>query len=242
VEANLRRAFELTLGATCPCCALVKVEQNGIGLCPACAARWPQTESGGRQLPDGSPLVRIGPYRGSLRQLILRAKEEPQSPAVPVLSLALKNTIFRVQPPPGWLLVPPQSWRRRWQGWHLAAAVALQLSRQLDWPMLPLLRRCRRVQPQAGLGAAARRRNLNGVFTVNRCWQFRLKRGLALPHQVWVLDDVYTTGATWLECRRVLQASGVQNIGALMLAQVDLSEPLSANCRRQGPNHPSLIQ
>jgi predicted amidophosphoribosyltransferase len=221
MEASLLQGIEYALGASCPCCGVDQVKNRDQGLCQACLERWPQPGPGTLRLPDGNPLLRVGVYRGSLRQSILRAKEEPHSPALAVLSRAMQTEIERQNLPPGCLVVPPASWKRRWQGWHLAEALAVHLARRLQWPILPMLRPLRSVQAQAGLGAAARRQNLQGAFAVSRRMQVRVHRGLALPQRVWLLDDVYTTGATWLECHRVIRALGVPKIGALMLAQVD---------------------
>jgi len=215
----------------------------GLGLCAPCLARWPSAKGRplgwiqagpsaldcasprptrcGPTLACGSPLIRVGPYKGSLRQLILRAKEEPHSPALKVLTQAILEQINFWGVEPGWLLVPPPSLRRRWQGWHLAEEVARKLASQLGWKFMPLLRRRRSVQAQAGLGAAARRVNLQGAFALSRRIKIQIDRGLVLPKRVWLLDDVYTTGATWLECRRVLEDAGIHPTGALMLAQVD---------------------
>ncbi|GIG28235.1 hypothetical protein Cma02nite_08350 [Cellulomonas marina] len=84
---------------------------------------------------------------------------------------------------------------------------------------------------QAGLGRAARARNLDdGV---------RLARVPRLPdlHEARVLlvDDVLTTGATLAVCRRVLERAGADVVGALVLA----STPPPGSARAETPTAPA---
>jgi len=240
VDGTFAQCLEAALGALCPSCGgpaddarknpsslanAQAVELGGTGkfelssrsrpvVCQSCQQRWPPG-GGGLHNASGIQVCRSGFYQGSLRQMILRAKASPHSPAWHGLAQRLLRQVQASGICPQWITVPPPSWRRRWQGWHLAAELAQRLSRDLGSQYLPLLRRRQRRPAQAGLGAHARRQNLEGAFGLAPGFRNRL------PPSLWIVDDVWTTGATFLECQRVLEHEGVYVHGALLLAQVE---------------------
>lgn len=221
MDGTFVQSLEAALGALCPSCGNQAAGGFAYQLCPACRGRTPQLGAGVQRL-QGVQVCHGGTYQGSLRQLILRAKAGPHSPAWQVLYQRLKRQLLLAEIVPHWITVPPPSWRRRWQGWHLAAELAKRLASDMGCQYQPLLRRAKRRPAQAGLGAHARRRNLAGAFALQAGVHARL------PPSLWILDDVWTTGATFQECRRVLEQAGVYVQGALLLAQVENLEDGSA--------------
>lgn len=95
------------------------------------------------------------------------------------------------------------------QAWELARRVAAALRRPADALVLerPLAR-----APQAGLGRAERRRNLQGAFRVARP-EHVAGRHIAL------VDDVLTTGATAAEAAQALLAAGATGVSVWALAR-----------------------
>ncbi len=73
-----------------------------------------------------------------------------------------------------------------------------------------LLKRTRRTESQAHLSPKQRRRNVLGAFAV---------RGEVRGAQVLLVDDVYTTGATVVECTRVLLRAGASSVRVATLAR-----------------------
>lgn len=95
------------------------------------------------------------------------------------------------------------------QAWELARRVARQLrlpasARLLDRPLARA--------PQAGLGRAERRRNLQGAFAVPRPQR-------VTGHRIALVDDVLTTGATAAEATASLLAAGAAGVQVWALAR-----------------------
>jgi len=72
----------------------------------------------------------------------------------------------------------------------------------------------RRTASQVGLTADQRRRNVRGVFKVDRA-----HRGRVRGKNVVIVDDVITTGATAEACARALKRAGAARVDVLALAR-----------------------
>jgi ComF family protein len=110
--------------------------------------------------------------------------------------------------------VPLHPRRLRERGFNQASLIARQLGRRVGRSCDDrVLVRRRDTVPQAGLSAAARRRNVAGAFGVRR-------RGLVAGHVVTLVDDVLTTGATACACAQTLRAAGAQEVRLISVARV----------------------
>jgi ComF family protein len=98
--------------------------------------------------------------------------------------------------------------------WKRGFNQAEVLTATIGAPWMRLLRRRRLGRTQAGLHAAARRRNVADAYVVRRRY-----RRTALPASVILVDDVMTTGATADACARVLKDAGVQTVRVLSAAR-----------------------
>lgn len=216
-------AAHLLLGACCPGCGVA-----GLGACARCQAR----------LRDDRPLVlgvaqwssvavvAAGRYVGVAKDLLIALKERQGLGLVPVLAsrLAIAVAVLAAsRPSPRFVLVPVPSARsqvaRRGHDVtvSLARAAAARLRRGgVPVIVAPCLRHRRRVADQAGLGVAARRRNLEGAFALRA----RVPAG-----EVIVIDDIVTTGATLAEAVRVLTAAGRPPLGAATVAATPRRRP-----------------
>lgn len=66
-----------------------------------------------------------------------------------------------------------------------------------------------------------RRRNVRGAIAPLRS----AREGSLTGREVWVVDDVLTSGATASECARALRRLGVRWVGVCVLARATLSQP-----------------
>ncbi len=111
--------------------------------------------------------------------------------------------------------VPLHPWRRFRRGFNQAT----DLAARLDLPVAQVLWRARSTAPQAGLTAAARRRNVRGAFQLSPLCSRRARESLLVDRIVVLVDDVRTTGATLDACAAVLKDVGAREVRALTAAR-----------------------
>lgn len=112
--------------------------------------------------------------------------------------------------------VPLHARRLARRGYSPPLRIAAHLCRALDLPLARRrLFRVRDTPEQAGLDDAERRRNLRGAFVARR----------VTGHDVLLVDDVITTGATIDAAARVLIDAGAVRVRAVCGARVERQAP-----------------
>ncbi len=190
--------------------------------CPRCAG----TVGPFAHVADGCPhcrgtsfpfekVLRLGPYEGRLREVILRLKHasgEGLSELVGELWAASAEA--RLRELGAEVVVPvPLHWRRRWRrGYNQSEALARSLAARLGLPCRPsCLSRTRHTPEQTSQSAADRLANVRNAFR---------GRGAALRGRtVLLVDDVLTTGGTAAEAARALRAAGAKSVVVAVLAR-----------------------
>lgn len=173
---DLRWAWDSPLPPTAPCTtcldalALPAKELKGLLPLPWCA---------------------LGPYAGTLRQLLLKLRQPLQGKALAAL-VQLLSEHFTL--PERAVLVPIPSWKRQRSN-PLPQRIALELGR----PTAELLHRTRAGLSQHHLNKRQRQTNLIGAFQA-----YPLDRQAA-HSSVWLVDDILTTGPTALAARQALE-------------------------------------
>jgi len=118
--------------------------------------------------------------------------------------------------------VPLHPKRLRARGFNQALLLARALGRRRGLPVAPrVLVRTRATLAQAGLSAAARRRNLRAAFAVRS--PARVARRLVV-----LVDDVLTTGATADACARALLNGGAARVEVYTVGRAPGSPSSSA--------------
>lgn len=99
----------------------------------------------------------------------------------------------------------PLHWMRRWKrGYNQAGVIARVLAREMGVRCEPgLLKRRRRTASQTSLDAAGRQENVRGAFVADSKGVNSLLAS-GVQHLL-LVDDVFTTGATLLECYRAVR-------------------------------------
>ena len=205
-------------------------EPGKRGLCAAC---WRAL----RRLDRADPIVRdhvdrlcaqalvdrlVVPYvfeeGGPLRSLLHQLKEGEKG----FIGLALGEAIGELllcEPPDdlpcGLVPVPLHRSRHRERGYNQSALIASGISRVTRVPLLPdLLVRIRPTPVQTALGSDARKKNVEGAFSLGRGPLMGRSGPLLL------VDDVISSGSTMSACAATLRRAGVTRLSACASALV----------------------
>jgi ComF family protein len=169
-----------------------------------------------RQAVAWDRIVRLGPYRKPLSPWILAMKFRRTWAWAPWFGRALAGAVASDGSSGRRTIVCPVPLHliRRWgRGYDQAHLIAGAFAERRGWELVPLLRRVRYTRPQTALPAAARAANVVNAF--------------ALPpvdlggYDVWLIDDVRTTGATLNACARLLRGAGARSVNAAVVAVAD---------------------
>lgn len=100
--------------------------------------------------------------------------------------------------------VPPGSLSAKRRDFQPVDLLAREVGRLLDIPVEHLLVRIGKGLDQKKLGREERARNVSGKFAFHG--------NPPAPPVIWLIDDVYTTGATVSECAKVLKQAGAEEV------------------------------
>jgi ComF family protein len=162
--------------------------------------------------------LRLGPYDGLLRRVILRLKDRRGEGLAELVGEKWAGHAadrFASLGADVVVPVPLHFWRRLRRGYNQSAALAGAISGRLGLPCpRGWLRRVRNTPRQSAQTAAGRRENVRGAFAV--------RPGAPVRGRVVLLvDDVMTTGATAGEAARVLRAAGAARVVVAVLARAE---------------------
>ncbi len=231
--------FELLLPTRCVDCAAA-LPPGSSELCGACRSRLPWLARDGcrrcQQAPssrpgalcvacaaDASPLdacVASVAFNSQVESWIHRFKYPVSGPSgldpglFALLGELAADAAARAPGPLPDLLVPvalhPHRLRRR--GFNPAMWIASRIANSTGVRCAPhALRRLRDTPSQTGLDRRQRRRNVAGAFGC--------PGDVSLPHCVWLIDDVVTTGSTLSEAARALRRRGARRVVGICLAR-----------------------
>ncbi|HKB00622.1 MAG TPA: ComF family protein [Gemmataceae bacterium] len=160
--------------------------------------------------------MRLGPYDGTLRNVILAMKHragEALADSVGRVWAAHHAGRFRALGVDSVVPVPLHWWRRLWRGFNQSEYLSAAVARMLGVEHRPgWVRRVRPTASQTHLSATARRENVRGAF--------RARRGATLAGRtVLLVDDVLTTGSTASEAARALRVGGAKAVHVAVLAR-----------------------
>jgi ComF family protein len=191
----------------CPyCAATVGPHGTPDGQCPTCREESFAFER----------VVRLGPYEGVRRDVILMLKHHSNEGLAELVAetwARQARALFDALDVDAVVPVPLHWWRRWRRGYNQSAALGHGLATVLGLPLESAwLRRVRNTPMQTQISLAARRDNVRGAFAVRRTARVR-------DRSVLLIDDVLTTGATAGEAARVLHHAGCRRVVVAVLAR-----------------------
>ncbi len=197
----LIEAVEFALGERCAGC-----DTAPGTMCESCLASFERVNP--PATPAGLPVLSAVVYAGAAARSIRQIKTGRTSVARAFAGL-LADAVARADPrgSSAVIPVPTRAAAYRSRGFRVPETL-LRAAGVPAYRALTATRR--RVADQRELSAEARAENVHGSM--------RIRRGIAVPSQALVFDDVYTTGATLDEAARVLRQAGCEVIAAVTLA------------------------
>lgn len=206
----------------CDTC-LTLLDSDRAETCPRCAATagpFAAQEAGCPQCRDHpfafEAVLRLGPYEGLLRDVVLRGKQPAGEMALEeTAAICLRRHAASLRQLNLAAIIPlPSHWRKRLlHGHEHTLPLARVFARELQVPLhRSLLARSRATATQALLPRSSRHDNVRGAFTARP--DPRLQGRTVL-----LVDDVLTTGWTASEAARTLRHAGIARVVMAVLAR-----------------------
>jgi len=150
-------------------------------------------------------LIRQFKYENAVKELA-----KPLSSLI-IAHFQLSNKLL---PEEGILIpVPLTKKRLKWRGFHQAEEIAKELSNFWEIPLiLDCLIKVKENPPQVDLSEEERMENIKGVFQAQNEKEIMGKK-------IFLVDDVYTTGATMEGAARILKTAGVKEVWGVVVAR-----------------------
>ena len=198
----------------CPAC-LRRVERLSLPLCGICAQPVdPAAPPHGCRRASAAltTISAVGAYMGPLREAVHALKYHGRHGVAATLAALLAPAVAPVLGEGDLLVpVPLHPTRERARGYNQAAILASELRYLLPVEVAPAaLRRTRATADQTALSSVQRAANVCGAFTA--------QADAVSGRRIWLLDDVYTTGATLRASAQALRAAGAREVRGAVVA------------------------
>lgn len=192
-----------------------------IDRCERCAIRLPETQPGARicgrcltAVPDFDATTTLADYVSPVDGMVMAMKFTARLDLADLFGRLLAHRLSTLPSAASDAIVIPvplafERVRQRGfnQSSHIARAFAVAAGRRL---VIDQLLRVRHTPPQLSLALKERRQNVRGAFSVE---------GKLAGRNVFVVDDVMTTGSTLDEAARALKKAGAVHVHNLIVAR-----------------------
>ena len=194
-----------------PRCAICRKESEEV-LCLTCLDQIKFSEK-------STPFCSVAEYEGTLRAAIKKFKFKGKKKLAQALGnllidyLNLPLSEINMGKIDMLVPVPLHIKRLKKRGFNQAALLAQVISKYYGVPLAEnILVRSKNTKPQFDLKKHERHENIKNAFSVRTPDQIKVKRLL-------LLDDIYTTGSTIIECLKVLKDAGAKRVKVLTLSR-----------------------
>lgn len=161
-------------------------------------------------------------YTGVVKKLVYQFKYKPYLTSLkPLLTdffyegLIQKERFYElIQQPALFVPIPLHDSKFRKRGYNQSQLLAKGLGQKLDIKVWDCLERIKSTKTQVGLTQKDRAENIKGAFGLKKTFVTKIKK----YNQIFLIDDVVTSGATLKEAAKVLKKAGVENVWGITLA------------------------
>ena len=127
--------------------------------------------------------------------------------------LSGNKIIFNNQENSLFIPVPLFSSKKRWRGFNQSEEITKELSKFLKIPyQVNNLIKIKKTQSQIELSKEERERNIKNSFKIKNPLEIQGKR-------IFLVDDIFTSGATMEECAHVLKKAGTKEVWGIAVAR-----------------------
>lgn len=159
-------------------------------------------------------------YKGIVKKLIYNFKYKPYLSDLKNCLVELfyesiiQQEIFQkaYESLPIFVAIPLHASRLRKRGYNHAKLLAEGLSKMLNLKLIDILQRKKNTKSQFGLKLKDRKKNLKDAFILNTKY-------LILNTNIFLVDDILTTGSTLFEAAKILKRNGAKKVWGLTLAR-----------------------
>ncbi|GAA0110074.1 ComF family protein [Clostridium tertium] len=184
----------------------ITCDNEVIGVCPICKSKI-------MRVKEESKILSYGYYSGVMKKLILEFKYNKNFLAGNILADYLCELINENNIDVDAILFIPSSKKAlKDRGFNQCEFMAQKLSRTLNIPIYSDIIKVKNIKEQKTLSKEDRFKNIEGAFGIKSNKNIKNKN-------IILIDDVITTGATLLECEKLLKKSGANSIKILTVAK-----------------------
>jgi competence protein ComFC len=179
---------------------------NYIGVCPICLSKIVRVK-------EDSKIYSYAYYSGVIKELVLNFKYKRIFLAGNILAdflyeLIKENNIEA----DGIFFIPCSKSAVKKRGFNQCEVIARILGDKLDIPVYKDILKAKKTKEQKTLTKEERYENIIGAFKVKTDKNIKNRK-------IILIDDVITTGATLLECEKILKENGAKEINILTVAK-----------------------
>ena len=154
-------------------------------------------------------------YQGVIRNLILSYKFKDKSYLYKTFSKCMlknKNLCNFLKSYDIIIPVPLHKKRKMERGYNQSALIAKDLAKNLKLKYYDILIKNTNTKPQSSKSLKERKESVVGIYEIKN-------KSLVKGKSVVIFDDIYTTGSTLEECKKVLLKCKAKKVGLLALAK-----------------------